>query len=203
MSPRYKYKINPGQIAALINLINDTRAGDGAVVEIGVAQGDTSTFILEHMRTTDDSRPVYLMDTFSGFTEESIEHEVKVRGKAASPYAAFRYGDEELFRKSLNAAGYSRFKTIKGDASAFDWSKMGPIGAVLLDIDLYEPTIKILNNIWPHIIPGGGVVVDDCLAGSAWDGSLQAYEEFIAAHKLPFRRVGEKGALVVKQAASA
>jgi O-methyltransferase len=198
MSPKYKYKVNPGQLAAIVNLINDTQASGGAVIEIGVAQGDTSSFILEHMKTTGDARTVYLMDTFEGFTEDSIEHEVNARGKPAAAYDAFRYGSEALFTKYIRAAGYDKFKTIRGDASKFDWATLGGIGAVLLDIDLYEPTIKILNGIWPHVVPGGGVVVDDCLAGSPWDGSLQAYEEFIAAHNLPFRRVGAKGALVVK-----
>lgn len=88
--------------------------------------------------------------------------------------------------------------TFKGDASKFDWSKVAPIGAVLLDIDLYAPTRAILENIYPHLCNGGGIVVDDCLQDSPWDGALQAYEEFIVAEGLPFERVGEKGAIIRK-----
>jgi len=199
MAPTYKYKINPGQIAALINLINDTRDSGGAIVEIGVAQGDTSVFILEHMRTTGDSRQVFLFDTFEGFTSESIEYEINLRGKSAAFLDRFKYGDEGIFRKNLNSAGYSNFATRKGDAAKFAWSTLGSIGAVLLDIDLYKPTIDVLNGIWPHIVMGGGIVVDDCSSGTPWDGSLQAYEEFLAIHKLPFRMVGNKGGLLIKE----
>ena len=201
MAPRYRYKIAPGQIAALVGLINATRETNGVVVEIGLAQGDTSALILEHLKTTNDHRKVYLFDTFEGFTEESVDCEVESRGKSRSQLRAFRYGDEAIFSKNLVRAGYSRFETRKGDAAKFDWSSLGPIGAVLLDIDLYLPTIEILNNIWPYVVEGGGVIVDDCLAGTPWDGSLQAYQEFVTAHDLPFRLVGNKGGLVVKPAA--
>ena len=200
MAPRYRYKITPGQIAALIGLIDATRVSGGAIVEIGVAQGDTSALILEHLRTSGDDRKVYLLDTFEGFTAESIEHEVKSRGKSGEQLGAFRYGDEAVFNKNLRRAGYSNFETKKGDASKFDWSKIGPIGAVLLDIDLYQPTIDILNSIWPYVVEGGGIVVDDCMAGTPWDGSLQAYNEFVGARALPFQLVGKKGGLLTKPA---
>ena len=198
MAPRYRYKVTPGQIAALIGLIDASREAGGAVVEIGVAQGDTSALILEHLKTTGDQRTVHLFDTFEGFTDESIDFEVTARGKRRSSLNAFRYGDEAIFSRNLRSAGYDAFETHKGDAAKFDWSALGPVGAVLLDIDLYKPTIEILTAIWPHITPGGGVVVDDCLAGTPWDGSLQAYNEFTAAHGLPFKLVGQKGGLLVK-----
>ena len=198
MAPSYPYKLNPGQLRAMLELIDSTRETGGAVAEIGVAQGDTSVFLLEHLRTTGDPRQLLLFDTFGGFTPESVEVEVSGRGKEAGAYEAFRYGDEQRFARNLRNAGYERFKTFAGDASSFDWSAVAPIGAVILDIDLYQPTIVTLNAIWPHLVPGGGIVVDDCLPGTPWDGSLEAYEEFISAHGLPFERAGEKGAVVRK-----
>jgi len=202
MSPKYPYKINPGQLAALVDLIEATRDQRGAVAEIGVAQGDTSVFLLEHLKTTGDERELLLFDTFNGFTDESIHVEVEERGKDQdrAAYESFRYGDEAIFQRRLSKAGYSRFRTFAGDAAKFDWSSIGPIGAVLLDIDLYQPTIAILRKVWPHLCPGGGIVLDDCQANTPWDGSLQAYNEFIAEHDLPFVRVGQKGALVRKPA---
>ncbi len=198
MAPAYPYKLNPGQLRAMLDLVDGTREQGGSVAEIGVAQGDTSVFLLEHMRTTDDPRHLFLFDTFGGFTPVSIEVEVSDRGKPAAAYEAFRYGDEKRFARNLRHAGYDRFEIVVGDASGFDWGTVAPIGAVLLDIDLYQPTIATLNAIWPHLAPGGGIVVDDCLPGTPWDGSLQAYEEFISAHGLRFERVGEKGAVVRK-----
>jgi hypothetical protein len=196
MAPGYPYKVDPGELAAMVGLIESSREHGGAVVEIGVAQGDTSVFLLQHLTSVGDKRPLLLFDTFSGFTDESVAVEVERRGKQRADYDKFRYGDEDIFRRRLSAAGFSNFETFKGDASAFDWASIGPIGAVLLDIDLYEPTKAILDAVYPRLCTGGGIVVDDCVGGGPWDGSLQAYEEFIAAHDLPFERVGHKGAVV-------
>jgi precorrin-6B methylase 2 len=200
MAPSYPYKLNPGQLSAMVELIDDTRDTGASVAEIGVAKGDTSVFLLEHLRTTGDDRPLVLLDTFGGFTPESVAIEVSDRGKDAREYGVFRYSDEMRFCRNLQQAGYSNFEIVKGDASNFAWGTIAPIGAVILDIDLYQPTIATLEAIWPHLVPSGGIVVDDCLPDTPWDGSLQAYEEFIAAHALPFERVGQKGAIVRRPA---
>lgn len=199
MAPGYPYKVNPAELAAMVNFIDATRDVGGAIVEVGVAQGDTSVFLLEHVRTVaDDSRRVVLLDTFGGFTEESVRVEVSERGKDPREFDKFRYGDRVRFERNLLMAGYSEFDVIQADAGRFDWGSLGPIAAVLLDIDLYAPTYRVLEEVYPRLVSGGGIVVDDCLADTPWDGSLQAYEEFISNYELPFERVGRKGAIVRK-----
>jgi hypothetical protein len=42
----------------------------------------------------------------------------------------------------------------------------------------------------------GFILVDDCLAGTPWDGALFAYQEFIQAQGLPTVTVGEKGGII-------
>jgi O-methyltransferase len=199
MSPKYRYKVSPGQLAALVGLIDATRQTGGSVIEIGVANGRTSVFLLEHLETTGDPRHVLLFDTFNGFTAESVDFEVAHRGKIAKHYNTFRYGDEQRLRNQLTSLGYHHFEIFPGDASEFDWSTVAPIAVVHLDIDLYVPTKAVLDNIWPHIVPGGGIVIDDCREGP-YDGSLQAYQEFIAEHGMPFERAGSKGGVLRKNA---
>lgn len=198
MSPKYRYKVTPAQLAALVNLVDETRSVGGSVVEVGVAHGSTSVFLLEHLKSVDDPRHVLLFDTFEGFTDESVDFEVSQRGKVAGHYDSFRYGDEQRLRKRLTSLGYERFTTFKGDASKFDWSSIAPIAVVHLDIDLYKPTKAIMAGIWPHLVDGGGIVVDDCQADTPYDGSLQAYEEFIAEHGLKFQLAGSKGGIIRK-----
>ena len=201
MRPSYRYKIDPAQLAAMVGLIDSTP--EGAVIEIGVAQGDTSVFLMEHLRTTGDHRPLLLFDTFSGFTPASIEIEVAERGKPRVDFDRFRYTDEAILRRNLERAGYTNFRIFAGDASKFDWSSVGPIAAVLVDVDLYQPTRDILGAVWPRIVPGGGIVVDDCVTGTSDDGAMQAYQEFSAAHGLSFTRIGAKGGLLLKPSGTA
>ena len=197
--PAYRYKITPAQLSFLCNGIAETKGSHGAILEIGVAKGDTSAFLLEHLKTTADSRTIYFLDTFSGFTEESIVHEVNVRGKGAGAYEAFRYGDEKIFVQNLERLGYTNFKTLRGDASTLDYSQFGSIDVVLLDIDLYQPTKRILERLWDHMAVPGFICVDDCKGETEWDGSLEAYLEFMSVKGLQPEVVGGKGGIIVKR----
>jgi hypothetical protein len=194
--PRYPYKVTPAQLAFMCEAITRTKAGGGSILEIGVAKGDTSVFLLEHMRTIGDTRPLYLVDTFSGFTPESVEHEVQARGKTRSDLNAFSYGKEETFARNIRRRGYTNFVTIAGDASRLDYARLAPIAVVLLDIDLYLPTIEVLNRIEPHMAHPSSIVVDDCVEGRRWDGALQAYREFIGARGMAPVLLGGKGGLI-------
>lgn len=198
MFPAYRYWVDPGELSAMVGLIDATRGAGGAIVEIGVARGETSVFILEHLRTTGDARTLVLVDTFSGFTPESVDYEVANRRKRASEISDYSYGNARVFNYSLARLGYSNYRIIEGDCSKVDWKEIGPIGAVFLDVDLYLPTSATLEALWPLIVPGGGVVLDDCVEPAWFDGAFQACREFIDRHGLPFVRVGGKGALIRK-----
>lgn len=198
--PRYRYKIAPAQLAFLCDGIDRSRDVSGCVMEVGVARGETSAFILEHMRTTGDNRPVYFLDTFSGFTEESVQHEMKARGKTGEMLDSFRYGDMAIFENGLKSLGYSGFTVVAGDAAKLDYKQFGAISVVLLDIDLYQPTIEILKKIWPLMTTPGFICVDDCAPNTSWDGALQAYSEFASQIGAPMHIVGGKGGILIKTA---
>jgi len=199
VAPRYRYKISPGELSFLCEAMTATSGSSGSILEIGVARGETSAFSLEHLRTTNDPRRVFFLDTFSGFTEDSIEYEVGVRGKQKKSYGAFRYGDEEIFARNLRVRGYENFTTVKGDASALDFAQFAPIDVVLLDIDLYVPTKSVLEKIWPHLATPGYICVDDCQGDTQWDGAFQAYQEFILSKGLDAKVVGGKGGVIIKR----
>ena len=201
MLPTYPYWVDPGVLAAMLGLVNATRRSGAAVVEIGVGRGDSSVFLLEHLLTTGDPRHLLLVDTFDGFTPESVAHETGERRKARSEISDYSYLDRRVFELGLKRLGYSNYRFVEGDCAKVNWAEVtGPVGAVLLDVDLYLPTREVLEAIWPLIVPGGGFVVDDCIEPNWADGALQAYSEFTDRHGLPFTRVGRSGGLIVKQA---
>lgn len=195
MLPDYRYWVDPGELAAMVELIDATR-GRGAVVEIGVGRGDTSVFFLEHLRTTADPRRIVFVDTFSGFTKEDIDYEVARRDKRAQEISDYSYGSARIFNRSLARLGYTNYRVIESDCTKVDWEEIGPVGAVFLDVDLYLPTAETLEAIWPLIVPGGGVVIDDCVEPAWCDGALQACREFSQRHGLRVHRAGGKGAVL-------
>src|SRR5690606_33349391 len=75
--------------------------------------------------------------------------------------------------------------SIQADAATFDYGALPPIAFALVDVDLERPVHAALEGIWPRLVPGGVVVVDDCKPGTIWEGALVAYERFCADRGLP------------------
>ena len=201
MDRPYPYWLTPGELSYLVHAIDATREAGTSILEIGVGRGRTSAFLLEHLRRTGDPRSLVCIDTFSGFTNDSVEFEVTRRAKRRRDLDVFRYGNRAIFERSLRSQGYEQVRVIEADASTLDFGTFAPIGVVLLDIDLYQPTIACLDRIEPHLAPEAFVLVDDCRPGLAWDGSLQAYHEFMAARGVGPRIVGGKGGVFERRAA--
>jgi O-methyltransferase len=195
-APSYPYKITPGQLAHIVNSIDATKGNGGCIVERGVARGMTSLFIAQHLKDSGDDRILYLLDTFSGFDAPSIEFEVNQRGKDAREFSAFRYGDQGIFEHQIGASDFPNIRIIKADASTFDYTSIGPIDVALLDIDLYKATKSAAKGITPLLSPNGSLLIDDCMANTPWDGSLQAYKEICQELNLKEQYTGSKGGVV-------
>ena len=205
MLPRYPFMLEPEQLIWLCEAINRTRdarapgyPGTGCIVEVGVARGQTSTFLLTHMRHRGDTRQYYCIDTFCGFTSSDIEYEVSQRGKAEHVlFDGFAVNNRALFDANLKRQGFSNVVTIQADASAFDWSNLPPIDVMLIDVDLYKPTMAVLTNSQPYWAPFARIMVDDVKSGTVYDGANQAYSEFCGDRNLPLRTVGNKAGVIV------
>ena len=205
--PKYRFGIEPAQLACLTHLIDCLTPpppthfiGKRAVIcEIGIGRGYTSIFLLEHLRRTANPTTALFIDTFKGFTDESISYEIRHYGKTKRDLPRSKNYSPERIAKHWRRLGYDNFKIIAQDCAQVDWEAVGPIAVALLDVDLYLPTKISLANIWPHIIPGGAILIDDCDADSRWPGALPAVTEFIEEHNLSYRQIGSKGILLQKQ----
>ena len=174
---RYEYQFSPAQLAFLCSCIDRTASVDGAIVEIGVADGCTTVFLNKHVSASDLDKPYVAIDTFSGFTDTDVRYEQDRRGKTGS-FDAFRTNRKRWFDRTMSINGITRVRSYESDAAAFDYERIGPISFALIDVDLYLPVRSSLARVWPVMAPGGLIVVDDCKQGSWADGAYQAYREF-------------------------
>ena len=81
-----------------------------------------------------------------------------------------------------------RIKIIKGDVKKtlkpFFSSNSGiRFNFINLDMDLYEPTKHVLNNL-PKRMVKGGIIIFDEYGYEQWPGATKAADEFIKKHKL-------------------
>jgi O-methyltransferase len=121
----------------------------GALAEVGVYRGETS----EVIRRAAPGRTLYLFDTFGGFPEEDLEDWQKGDDR-------FRDTSLEAVRQRLGGADNVVFRpgrvpeTLRGHEEE-------RFAFVLLDLDLYEPTIQSLEFFYPRLAPGGYLAVHD------------------------------------------
>jgi hypothetical protein len=123
----------------------------------------------------------YAIDTFSGFVPEDLDYEVSKRQKKTSFYSgAFQKNMKKWFDYTIYRNGINRVVSIQADVNKYDLRTLGPLSFVLLDVDLYRPMKKSIEELYDVLTPNGIIVMDDCDGEDMrWDGSAQAYREFM------------------------
>ena len=135
-----------GAIKLAINRINDHDI-PGALAEVGVYQGHTSKII--HMLAPD--RHLFLFDTFEGFPDKDLEGCINNRFKDTNidiVKEVIGNMDNVEIRKGYfpeTAAG------LENEIFAF----------VMLDVDLYSPTLSGLNFFYNRLSAGGYIFIHD------------------------------------------
>ena len=138
----------------------------------------------------------YAIDTFDSFTKSDLEFEVKERGKKLTELKGFEYNSLEVWKN--NFSEFSFIKLIQADCSEFDFNTISPVKLTFLDVDLYLPTKKALENSFNATIAGGVIIVDDVREDNAYDGAHQAYMEFCKDKNIQPLLIGNKCGIIYK-----
>ncbi|MCH8537861.1 MAG: TylF/MycF family methyltransferase [Alkalimonas sp.] len=158
-------------VALLLSKRIQELALPGDVAELGVYQGDFSTYLSSLF----PDRKLHLFDTFTGFPDASLacesSEDVKLRGRN-------HFSDTSL--------DLVRSKLTEHSAEIFFYPGYFPETApnkdirycfVSIDVDLYQPTIDGLKFFYEHITPGGYIMLHD-YNFSLYPGVKQAVHEF-------------------------
>jgi hypothetical protein len=182
----------------------------GDIVECGVWKGG-SMMAIAHMLVLlgETDRHLYLFDTFEGMTAPSAE-DVALDGRSAralmdtsdraDPESVWCVAPLEGVKIALSQTGYdsARMHFVKGRVEETVPAQAPERIAVLrLDTDWYESTRHELAHLYPRLVPGGVLVLDDY---GHWQGARKAVDEFIRAHRLPLllHRIDYTGRCAVK-----
>lgn len=133
----------------------------GNVAECGVYRGETAMFINKYF----PHRKLYLMDSFEGFSEISMDYEKKYTIFAEGEYANNPYKNEsaeELIKIVKTRMLYPENVIIK--KGFFPESVIGlkdEFCFVNLDMDLYQPMFAGLEFFWEKMNLGGCILLHD------------------------------------------
>jgi len=189
-----------GSYLRLITLWEQVRYVDllgleGALVECGVWRGgSTAMMAMAHRSMGEPRRPIHLFDSFEGLPEPQAEHdgdmileyvgdeqrlggELKSIGRCVAEIDLAKKAMHEVaeYPESLTHYHVGWFEATVAPAAA----EIGPIAVLRLDGDFYRSTQICLEHLYPLVVPGGFVVIDDY---GHWEGCKKALWEYFDAH---------------------
>jgi len=168
---------------------------EGDIVECGVWRGGTSMLgALTLLGLNDSSRRLWLYDTFAGMTEPTADDVSPWDGANATrlwkknqtqDVNKWCYAPIEEVQENLASIGFpkERINFVKGDViETLKTSVPDKIAVLRLDTDWYESTRAELEVLFPRLVTGGVILIDDY---GAWKGCKKAVDEYMSAHKIP------------------
>lgn len=167
----------------------------GEIVECGVFKGvSLAQWIkLRNLLENPFSRRVIGFDTFGTFPEATRPDDDLIRSRFVEEAGDQSITAEEFMDglKTLNLD--QNVELVKGDVleTIPAYLEKNPhlrISLLHIDVDLYEPTRQCLKSLFPHVVRGGVVVLDDY---GAFPGANEAVETYFSGtgyriQKLPY-----------------
>jgi hypothetical protein len=182
----------------------------GDLVECGVFKGLSPMMMAHFLKNRSDfSRKIYLYDTFEGMTAATSADVDMLSGKTAKEEVADVKGRDwntwccgtlEEVQKNVWETGYPKDKLIfvKGKVEeTIPQVIPEQISLLRLDTDWYESTAHELQYLFPRLVRGGILILDDY---GHWQGAKKAADEYFAKTGTPIllTRIDYAGRLAVK-----
>lgn len=201
---------SPERLAAVCSSTEHVvrRGLPGAFVECGVWRGGSMmAAALTLLRLGAGDRNLFLFDTFAGMTRPAemdrdwagtpvIEGWAGYQGENGPPDPCAVPVEE--VRAALATTGYdpARLHFVEGPVEETVPDRAPPQIALLrLDTDWYESTRHELVHLYPGLVPGGVLIIDDY---GHFQGARRATDEFFADDPVLLARIDYTGRLAVK-----
>jgi O-methyltransferase len=181
---------DPDKLFALIQSIRYVvrHSIEGDVVECGVWRGGSMMAAARTLIAAGDtSRDLFLFDTFEGMPPPS-QADVRHDGRPASELLANANPDTSWVwavaqlddvRERFASLPYPdpRVHFVKGKVEdTIPESAPDRIAVLRLDTDWYESTAHELEHLYPRLVPGGVLLLDDY---GYWEGARRAVDEYL------------------------
>lgn len=182
----------------------------GAIVECGVWRGGSMMAVARTLLSmTEANRELFLFDTFDGMSSPDY-NDVSLAGEKASELVErhtksesdlfWCYAPLEAVKQAVLSTGYPEVKLhfVKGRVEeTLPGNAPEQIALLRLDTDWYESTRHELETLYPRLVRGGVLILDDY---GHWQGARKAVDEYIEANglKLFLSRTDYTGRVAIK-----
>lgn len=166
----------------------------GAIVECGVWRGGSMMTVARTLLELGETGyDLYLFDTFEGMSEPT-ERDVMDTGATAFDLLASFDKESRMWgyvplgqvQAAVHSVGYPRDRIhfVKGKVEdTIPGQAPERISLLRLDTDWYESTRHELVHLFPRLVSGGVLIIDDY---GHWRGARQAVDEYFEESGTPF-----------------
>ena len=184
----------------LYEKISDT---PGDIIDCGIFKGSSlirfATY--RNMINMPFARQIVGFDTFGKFPETDYENDKQKREQFVEQAGEESLNTEQI-RQVLNQKNLNRnIELVEGDINNtvpefIDSNPNIRIALLHIDVDIYEPTVTIMESLYDHVVDGGIVIIDNY---GDFDGESTAVENHLGTSEdirpMPY---GVGGAYIVK-----
>jgi len=176
----------------------------GSIVECGVWKGGSMMTVAKTLLELETERDLYLFDTFEGMPPPTavdvdlygVQADVLLKTNPMTPAIA---PFEEVCR-NMYSTGYNpaRINLVRGKVEdTLPRAAPREIALLRLDTDWYQSTLHELVHLYPRLIKGGILIIDDY---GHFVGSKKAVDEYFQKNGIPIflNRIDYTGRLAVK-----
>lgn len=172
----------------------------GDFVECGVNRGFLSSAIMEDLNWNSLDRTFWLLDTFSGIDTAIVSLEEIDPGSKERNQKFFESGlytaDVDAVRK--NFAEWSNVEIVVGSVpGTLEKITAERIAFASIDMNTAPPEVAAMEFLWPRLVPGAMIVLDDY----AYHGYLPQYlamNEFAKRHNISILLLPTGQGLIVR-----
>lgn len=204
---------------AQIELFKKAVTIPGSIVELGVFKGLSFMLFLKLADIYchgDTLKRVIGFDTWSGFVDlhendgtPSPSRDKVIGGFSAEGFYEILSKAIEIEQLDSQLPRFKRAELVKGDCRLTipEYCEQNPglrISLLHLDLDLYEPTLIALEHLYPRVVPGGIVILDE-YGMEGFPGETKAVEDYFGSslpviQKFPF--ISTPGGYIIKGSTS-
>lgn len=164
----------------------------GAIVECGVFKG--ASFVrfagFRNLLGNPYSHKLIGCDIFGAFPKTEYKDDKKYREGFIQSAGEQSISKEQLLKVLKNKGADQNVDLVEGDIvkSIPQYLKENPylkIALLNLDTDIYEPSVTVLENLWPRIVKGGILILDDY---GTFPGETKAVDDYFKDKDVKIRK---------------
>lgn len=182
-----------GKIIAQYELYKMSAELPGAIVECGVFKGNSlcKFAMFRDLFGNRFSKKIIGFDIFGKFPQTKFADDKKSRKKFIVEAGIQGISKEQLLGVLKHKNADTLVELVKGDITRTvpRYVKDHPelrISLLNIDVDIYEPAVTILKHLFPRVVPGGIVLLDDY---GVFPGETKAVEEYFSSQNVQIKKL--------------